>query len=821
MGRSAVLALASLLLLTFLTSCSSGVAGTGFRTPASITLTPANNLSIDLGAFQAFTAAARDAGNPPRTLTIPIRFQSSNTAVVTVAANGLACAGSWDSLSNPQICTPGQSGVAQVTAVAQGVSSPPTTVYVHPHVDSVTVSAVPGPILPTPCVSKGQLLDYEAQAFSHGTDITSTVGPFTWTAVNSQVLTVSTTVSGLSASQAQVTANVPGTTQLFASVAGVNGVPQTFITCPVSSIQLALTDGTPNFFTVSIHAASKTVTATVFDSMGVSIVGVPLTWSSSRPPVAQAAAVTSQTANEGTVTFPTSGVAGGATINASCTPPTCNIGFMPSLPIYSLTPVVPTVTQTGTVPTGTVLAASTDCGTIDGCISLIAPITTPTNVVGTASTLPSTPNSLVFGNNQTLAATSTRAFLGTDLSLNGTRGLMSFDPASTGGSTAPLFPNQIGEVLAVSPNGNKVILSDRISVPNQLLVFDTSSSSSARFTVAGATSADFSIDSLKAFIAAGNNLDVYSTADAFKTIAVPYTATEVSYLSDGAFAYVLGTNPPTVEAYRTCDDTLADSFAPSGNPVLMKTTPDGTQVLLVSSPSTTLESFDVTQFPPFPPPPPPPPPGPLSLGCMVTVTHGGINSFNLGQGNFVPTQLLISSDSTRAFVVSNNLPSIVGLNLVDKTPFSIALAGGTTAIQAALSDDGTRIYVAANDGMVHILDTVAGTDIQQITFPVNANSLQAGLCAGLQATLNITAATQNGTSTTYAYTLTSGTPLRVGSQAVITGMSDAGNNGTFIVTALGSGTFTVDNAAGVSAVGQAGSATVMVVCNPELIAIKP
>jgi hypothetical protein len=811
MGRSAVLAfLASLVLITFLSGCSKGVTGTGFRTPAAITLTPATNLSLDLGAFQSFTASARDAGNPPRTLTIPISFQSSNTAVVTIAANGLACAGSWDSLSNPQICTPGQSGVAEITAVAQGVSSPPTTVYVHQHVDSVTVAPVPGPNPVPSCVSKGQLIDYEAKAFSHGTDITSTVGPFTWTAINSQILTVSTTASGLSTSQAQITASVPGMTQLFASVAGVNGVPQSFITCPVHSIQLALSDGTPNFFTVPIHGTSKTVVATVLDSMGASITGVPLTWSSTRPPVAQVAAVTSQTANEGTVTFPTTGVAGGATINASCTPPTCDIGFAPSMPIYSLTPIVPTVTQTGTVPTGTVLAASKDCGTIDGCISLIAPISTPTNVAGVASTLPSTPNSLVFGNNQTLTAAMTRAYLGTDLSLNGTRGLMSFDPASAGGSTAPLFPNQIGEVLAVSSNGNKIILSDRISVPNQLLVFDAPGSSSARFTVTGATAADFSIDSLKAFIAAGNNLYVYSTADALNTIALPYTAIDVSYLSNGAFAYVLGTNPPTVEAYRTCDDVLADSFSPPGNPVLMKTSPDGTQVLLVSSPTTSVETFTVTPMLPA-----------MTSGCFPTVTHGSVMSYNLGQGNFVPTQLLISSDSTKAFVVTSNLPSILSLNLADKTPSAIALVGGTTAIQAALSFDGTRIYVAANDGMVHILDTVAGTDIQQITFPVNARSLQAGLCAGLQAALNITAATQNGTSTTYTYTLTSGQPLRVGSQAVITGMTDAGNNGTFIITALGSGTFTVDNAAGVGAAGQAGSATVMVVCNPELIAVKP
>jgi hypothetical protein len=799
MGRSVVLTLMSLILLALLIGCSSGVAGTGFRTPAAITLTPGGNLSVDVGTTPAFSATARDAGNPPMTLLVPISFQSSNTAVVTVAANGLACAGSWDSLANPQNCTPGQLGVALITATAGGVSSPPTTVYVHQHVDSITISPVPGPN-PTPaCVSKGQLIDYEALAFSHGADITSTVGPFTWTAMSSQVVTVSTTATGLSPSQAQLTANVPGMTSVFASVAGVNGVPVNFITCPVNSITLALSDLTPTTFTVAKSAGAKIVVPTVTDSMGIVITGAPLTWSTSQPGVALVS-------NAGSVSFP---AAGGARIIASCSPPTCNLGMVPSVPIYSSNSVFATVTQTGTPPTGTVVVASEDCGVIDGCISLIAPITTPANIAGTASSLTSTPDSMEFGSTQT--ASNIRAYLGTDLSLNGTRGLMSFDPAATAGSSIPLFPNQIGDVLAISPNGSKIVLSDRVSVPNQVSLFDTSTGASAHFAITGATSADFSLDSLKAYIAAGNSLSVFSTADTLQTIPVPYTAIGVSYLSDGAFAYVLGTNPPTVSAYRTCDNSLADSFAPPGNPVLMKTAPDGTQVLLLSSPTTTIDIFDVT----IPPPPP------MSNGCHPLLIDSAVTSYNLAQGNFVPTQLLISADSTKTFIVTSNLPSILGFSLVDKTPSAIALTGGTTAIQAALSLDGTRLYVAASDGMVHILDTVAGTDIQQITFPVSAISLQAGLCAGLQAALNITAATQNVSSTTYTYTLTSGTPLRVGSQAVITGMSDAGNNGTFIITALSSGTFTVDNATGVSAAGQAGSATVMVVCNPELIAVKP
>src|SRR5437773_466515 len=45
--------------------------------------------------------------------------------------------------------------------------------------------------------------------------------------------------------------------------------------------------------------------------------------------------------------------------------------------------------------------------------------------------------------------------------------------------------------------------------------------------------------------------------------------------------------------------------------------------------------------------------------------------------------------------------------------------------------------------------------------------------------VGITVASQSGSNTTYTYALTSGPALQVGKSIVITGMSNAGNNGTF------------------------------------------
>src|SRR5689334_20220475 len=112
---------------------------TNFPVPASIVLSPAPASSMEIGTNQTFSATPLDVGG--NALSEPITYQSSNTAVVTIASNGLACAGSWDSLSSPQICTPGPVGVALITATAQGVTSPASTVYVHQKIDKVTVTA--------------------------------------------------------------------------------------------------------------------------------------------------------------------------------------------------------------------------------------------------------------------------------------------------------------------------------------------------------------------------------------------------------------------------------------------------------------------------------------------------------------------------------------------------------------------------------------------------------------------------------------------------------------------------------------------------------
>jgi len=733
-------------LIAGLSGCSSSspTTNTVFPVPGNIVLSPANAVSLDVGsANQTFTATAQN--NKKVTITTPITFLSSNTAVLTISNSGLACAGTWDSLAAPQICTPGPVGVAQVTATSHGVSSPPTTVYVHQHIDKIAVSPVANQTPPTgACFSKGQLFNYQANAFSRGLDITASVGTFTWQSLNSDVATLKVAtdaapLAGLVTGQVEVTAHTPGTTLLFADNGTVASQPLDFSTCAVQSITLAVNGGnSSNSVNLTQGSASSTIaSATVVDTAGTTITGLPLTWSSSDP---------------GTVVVSTAGVittsqAGGGTVVASCTPPTCNIGLKPLLPIYPegavdvvVAPAAASTTTTATT-TPTVFVSSTgvsssgNCATTTGCVSLLIPIVSPNDTVGAAVGLPATPNSLVFDRQ------GAKAYMGTDFAFFGSRGLMTATAASP--PVVTQFKSVTGKVLTVSPDGKKVILSgadpNAVPVPGsntpppptQVVVFDTTSSTGTTLPIAGATAADFSPDSLRAFIVAGSTLYVWSAQDALKQVALPAPANAVSYSPEGAFAFLAGgSTTSSVTAFSTCGLTAAltnNAVLPATPPFIKALARDAanlvappapgattTSILAVDSPGVDL--FRVARTP---------------VGCSSTASSGAATSFNLGQGSFVPVQLIVSQDQAHAYVITSNRGSVLVFNIDNQTSSTIPLLGDVIPVQASLSPDGSRLYIAAADGQVHILDTQSGGDIQQISFTTDATTLQAGLCNGV------------------------------------------------------------------------------------------
>src|SRR3954469_14983088 len=91
----------------FLTACGGGPSTqvTTNEIPAVVNLTPAPKVSLEVGQFLTFTASAQNsAGNA---VTETFAFRSSASNIVTVSSGGAACAGTWDSLTAPSVCTPG------------------------------------------------------------------------------------------------------------------------------------------------------------------------------------------------------------------------------------------------------------------------------------------------------------------------------------------------------------------------------------------------------------------------------------------------------------------------------------------------------------------------------------------------------------------------------------------------------------------------------------------------------------------------------------------------------------------------------------------
>ena len=778
-GRSLILTVLGLGGCILFTACGSGTSTQVVtnEVPAVVNLAPRPDVSLEVGKFLNFTAAAQNsAGNAIRET---FSYQSSAPNIVTVSSGGIACAGTWDSLTAPSVCTPGSTGVAQITAVARGVPSAPVTVYVHQHVTSVVISKLPNqpPTLSTSCLSKRapsgnpESTMYQAFAFNGSTDITSSVGPFTWQSAlpSGQTSTTSSATSPVVLSSPSVTAPLnqqiatagnPGSGFIFASVGNVNSQPLPFTTCPVQSIILSVLNAGASPITLS-SGTSATVNATVTDGVGMPLIGVPLTWSTSNPiSVGVTGGTSTSFGSIGSVTAP--GV-GSAAVTASCTPPSCNSGITPSMPIYpqqAIEFLVRPASGTTTPASPTVYVTSTGCkAATSTCITQIVPITrsssTSAFAAGTPAPMPFVPNSALFDR------TGGNEYFGVDSTAFGTKGAL----VVTGGSSVSGIQNVAGKVLAVSPDGTTVIFSDTTDSPQRVFICancNGSSRTSTPILVSGAVAAEFSPDNLKAYIVSGSAcpgtasagcLVVYSKIDAIQNIPLAAPATSVAFIGDGILGYIAGGSPSGGAFLPTCGPNTAAALGAvnlTGNMLLPL--PDGQSVLSLSAPNLETVTATVSGLPL--------PMG--ALGCpaprgSLNITNTVNSAGSLGTGSFTPSQFFLSSDGSKAYILgAPSLGFVIQFDLATQTPLDISLAGNATPLSASLSPAGDLLFVGANDGTVHVINTTTLADTEQVTFPFPQNSMCVGPgtpATPVETTLNITDATQTGANTTYSYTV--------------------------------------------------------------------
>jgi hypothetical protein len=663
-------------------------------------------------------------------------YGTSDMTIADVNPNtGSVCAGTWNRQSGSgipdfTICSPpaasASNHVAFVTASAEGVTSNPIAVFVHPTVTAIELAApqssLPGgcaanasdptsdccpniitttPEQPAPgydgtsCISQNVRVQLAAKAYSNGANITCQVGHLNFAAQGTpNVVTID--ANGFA------TANQPGSATITASIANSSSASNAgfFSTCPPASIVLTATGQTGNPINVSLNTPQP-LNATVLDTKGNQITGLSLEFNSTTPQTISGAS--------GSVlaTFP-----GSATITAVCQPGTCNpaplsqIGYLGNGKPITSNGI--TVNAAGT--SGTVLyMASTSS-------QYVVPYDFTLNSQGSPIKLQYVPNSMVMSQD------------GSTLYFGSPQGLMTI---STAGNTATAA-NQIipGTVLAVSPDGSTVVVTDPT---RQTVSLISNSTIATTYGNVVGTSAAWSPDSQTVYITT-NSPNVLLTHSEFNNWQVTDT-NGVTYNGVGVMvphvgAYFAAGNTAGTDGRTYCSATSAPVGGGNGNPptttntyypvadptgvhnqVLAATT-DGKHILGADLPSggSTPVLNDLLL------------PSPLPSQALDCTTANGPVTFSSSPTSHALSGITASSvdavvpatNSALAFVTytgsSGLLPEYVPAT-GQVTNFQ--LGNGSTAATAPLSGvfstDNLSFYVGDSDGIVHLLSISGAT----------------------------------------------------------------------------------------------------------------
>jgi hypothetical protein len=436
---------------------------------------------------------------------------------------------------------------------------------------------------------------------------------------------------------------------------------------------------------------TKTVQADMVDELGAVTPNAPVTILSNNSTVASVSG-TKLTAQS----------PGGAGLQAVCAPPTCGIGI--NTPIYSN---LFSIFVNGTSPnTTTVYAASTFPNVPGSSITLIpidASKTPP--VAGSPIFLPGFPNSLLFDR------TGATGYIGTS------NGLASLN--TSGNVVSLVSPIPIGKVLAVSADGNQVIVSNAANDPStglpidpfpseqRVWVFNKSASTITTFILTGAVAANFDDDGFRAYVAASNgNVYVLSSFLSPQTISLGGVNSDVTQLPSGPFVYVA--NSAGVQSIATCNNAPQTTNPPTNST---------TNIQFVQSVrnSDTIMALEptgldvVTAFPSDLTPPVTITPA----NCPGNVSYSN-NFINFGIGPITAHQLLVGSAGTHVAVLPvglNQVLSVVNVTNVAGIPLP---AGATEALNGSLTPDGATLWVG-----------VAGTNtVDRINLNSNVDEIQ-------------------------------------------------------------------------------------------------
>jgi trimeric autotransporter adhesin len=528
----------------------------------SITLKPqTTGISLAFGQTKTVTTPTAVDCKGSSVSVSSYTYGTTNNQLMQISPSGTICAGTWNlnsggGIADYTICSAPSSlpstnglpyGVAYLSASADSVTSNAVPVYVHQAVSSVSL------VGPTSCVSQNNTATLDEQAcytsggvqyqFCAPTTMSSSkyactlksgsTIPACDSSIGTPSFTVGTsTIASIDSTTNVITAALPGTTSITASIAGSGSSAGYFSTCPPASISIALSSGNG---TVT-KGVTQDLSTTIIDTAGNTITGLSLDYQSTDPTdisVTSAGAITPS-------------YAGAASVYAVCQPTTCNPAPTNVFGQYgtglSIASNAVTITTPGTASQYVWYGAP-------GQSQYYVPVSMLTGTVGSAVKLPYVPNSMVMDKT------------GTNLYFGSSHELMIYGAVAN--SVTTLDTNVPGVVLAVSPDDKQVLINDQDQGKFYLYTV-----SGATYSIYGGrgTAASWTPDSKTLYIVDSakatdggthtNTLYVYNVGSGWSTYDLTTTTTTTSRN--------LAITVPGVGAYLSGNSTIAHTWCPTG-----------------------------------------------------------------------------------------------------------------------------------------------------------------------------------------------------------------------------------------------------------------
>jgi hypothetical protein len=477
---------------------------------ATVALTGANTIAD--GTALVITAGGGGSAISPTTATL-----SNGTAICSGTATIATTVG------NLTVGTPGQNcNVSMFNNGSTGATATVVLTGVNTIANSTLLSMTEGGTGATSPPTMATLSSGTASC-SGTLPITTTLTPLPKCSDAAGTLSFSlgnASIASINQDTNVITAELPGTTVVTASVAGGSSIAGFFSVCPPASINVTLANGATSG-TVTQGVQQNLVT-TITDTNGNTITGLTLNYQSTDPIDISAAAGGIEP------TFP-----GTASIYAICQPGSCNPSPINQIGLYgtglplSSNPV--TVTTPGT---------SSDLLWFGspGQSQYFEPIELITGTVGTPILMPYVPNSMIMDKS------------GFNIYFGSAHELMAFSTSTN--TISKQDPNAPGVVLAVSPAGDYLLVNDQAR--HLFYVYQTGSGTYTTFGGMG-NAAMWTPDEQTLYITDNANLNTPASCAGTPLITGHANTLYVYNLSTGWTTYPLPPSPLPPGAEPTCD----------------------------------------------------------------------------------------------------------------------------------------------------------------------------------------------------------------------------------------------------------------------------